>query len=145
MPPERPHSCICCRTLAISDVPRRARAGQPGNARKPHVDPLRYRRVRPDEFKRWVTRMRKLFPLSKPVRCFLSDPGPDLVGICWDGGSSYVVKVCPRMDRHHAAETLLHEWVHLTRGDEDPQSLDLHDAAYWVKYGEMYRAWHRTT
>lgn len=119
-----------------------------GSARKPgtpHVARNRYKKVSPAEFRRWVARCRKIFPLSKPVRVTLEAPGPDLIGVCWDAGSYYVAKVCPRLDRHHAAETLIHEWAHLARAEEDPDRIDLHDGEYWAKFGELYRAWHRTT
>lgn len=86
-----------------------------------------------------------MFPLSKPVRARLEPPGDDLIGVCWDAGESLVLKVCPRLDRHHCVDTLLHEWAHLYRAEDDPDGLDLHDALYWEKFGEIYRAWHRTT
>jgi hypothetical protein len=137
--------CGCCRTLASADVhliDGVAHSRKPGDA---HAAVNRYKKVSDAEFKRWVARCRKLFPLSKPVRATLENPGEDLIGICWDAGESLVLKVCPRLDRHHAAETLLHEWAHLFRGEEDPDGLDLHDGTYWMKFGELYRAWHRTT
>lgn len=142
--PLLPPLCGCCRTLAL-DCYRQARSSGPGNVRKRHAYGNRYRAVKPDEFRKWVARCRKLFPLSKPVRCTLEPPGPDLIGVCWDSGETLIVKVCPKLDRHHAAETLLHEWAHLARGEEDPDGLDLHDGRYWEKFGELYRAWHRTT
>lgn len=79
------------------------------------------------------------------MRATLGSPGPDLIGVCWDAGEHYILRVCPRLDRHHAAETLLHEWAHLARADNDPDNIDLHDETYWVLLGELYRAWHRTT
>lgn len=79
------------------------------------------------------------------MRAELVDPKEECIGICWDAGTYYVLKVCPRLDRHHAADTTLHEWAHLSRADDDPECIDLHDDAYWERFGEIYRAWHRTT
>ena len=140
-----PHEgCHCCRTMAAADVGRRGRSTSAGSVRKRHAYGNRYKKVGVAEFRQWVARCRKLFPLSKRVRATLESPGPDLVGICWDAGETLIVRVCPRLDRHHAAETLLHEWAHLVRGEEDPDGLDLHDGIYWDRFGELYRAWHRT-
>lgn len=148
--PETPPHRACCHTIGLADAVE-AWAGVAA-ARKAHTDPKRYARVTKEEFARWAASMRKLFPLNLTVRASIEDPGHDLVGVCWmvepeekHDPRYYVLRVCPKLDRHHAAETLLHEWVHLVRADEDPDAIDLHDAAYWEKYGEMYRAWHRTT
>lgn len=82
-----------------------------------------------------------------PVRATLDDPGHDLVGVCWktDSDTAYVIRVCPRLDYISACETLLHEWCHLHYGEDEPTRFDLHDRGYWERYGEIYRAWHRTT
>lgn len=84
------------------------------------------------------------------MRATLDDPGPDLIGVCWKATSAsgqpthYVIKVCPRLDFLHAFDTLLHEWAHLSYGEDRPDNFDLHDGGYWERHGELYRAWHRT-
>jgi hypothetical protein len=43
------------------------------------------------------------------------------------------------VDYSHATETLIHEWAHLRRYEQDPDSFDLHDDAYWLEIGRIYR------
>jgi hypothetical protein len=63
----------------------------------------------------------------------------DAIGACWDEGDRYVLRVCPFVDYSHATETLIHEWAHLRRYERDPDSFDLHDDAYWLELGRIYR------
>lgn len=131
-------------------------------------------RLRPPtkRFREWCRRARKIWPLDKPVRirrmypilvrCDTCDgcgyiPGErhrclvcrgrgqyEISGECWDAGSHYEIRIDRTLCRDATADTLIHEWCHLRRGEVDRDDAGEHDKEFWEAFGEMYRAWHRT-
>jgi hypothetical protein len=91
------------------------------------------------EFARWVARLRKYAPLSKPIRAELRNPGDDLVGEVLDQGDHYALAVSPLLDYCHACETLIHEWAHIVYYERFSDRFDLHDDGYWLRFGVLYR------
>lgn len=83
--------------------------------------------------------MRRTFHVSKRVVATLGESDPGTVGQCWDDGDAYAIVVDAKLDFIHAMDTLIHEWAHLMCCDHDPESFDLHDDAYWIRFGAIYR------
>lgn len=104
---------------------------------------------------RIVRRVRTSFPLDFPVRITRSEVAPDGAMhhsgdvVLWhDDGTPRRARVWVNARLHRAAaiDALLHEWAHLMSEDErkTPDGPDLpHDDAFWITFGQLYRAWLR--
>jgi hypothetical protein len=87
-----------------------------------------------------VHRLSRLFPVSKRVDAELMQTSePNTVGTVDDVGPHYKLRVDPALDYVHAMDVLMHEWAHMLRYEVDPESFDLHDDAFWVAFGTIYR------
>ena len=90
-----------------------------------------------------------MFPTDAPVRVrrrsMKSDSGQ--MAAYYDEGEGvphlYTVDICNKLDRQAVQDTLIHEWAHVLNG-EVSGDFTTHSDAFWVKHGELYRAWHRT-
>lgn len=110
-----------------------------GIVRGTHIERTCYRAIRPREWRYWIARCKRILPLSKPVRALLEASAPDLIGECWDDGPAYEIRVDPLLDHIHVADTLLHEWAHLSYYEDFPERFNAHDDGYWVRFGVLYR------
>lgn len=111
----------------------------------------------PPSLRAWakiVRRVRDSFPLSFPVRITRSCVAPDNTttdsgGVwCWyeDGKPKRAhIWIHSAQQRAMAIDSLLHEWSHLMREEVDPhpEGLMPHDDAFWITFGQLYRAWLR--
>jgi len=62
-----------------------------------------------------------------------------------DDDRYYVILIDAGLGRQAVLDTLIHEWAHLLRGEHDPDDEGQHDDAFWTLFGEMNRAWYRTS
>lgn len=99
--------------------------------------------ARPGEWRRWITRLHSLAPLSLPTFASLETPSGGDLGEVEIVDGHYRLRICPRMDYCGVLETVIHEWAHCVRCDLDPDGFDFHDDAYWLILGNLYRAFHR--
>lgn len=87
-----------------------------------------------------MRRLSRTFAVAKPVDAALAKTSePGTVGTVEDAGPHYVLRIDPLLDYVHAMDVLMHEWAHMLRYERDPSSFDLHDDAFWVAFGVIYR------
>jgi hypothetical protein len=100
------------------------------------------------EFRGLVAQARNLWPLDTPVRVRQVD-AKTLKGDCaesWYGDGHYVIRIARGQCYTAVGDALIHEWTHLRREEATGLDLDgLHDDAFWLLFGEAYRAWHQTS
>src|SRR5688572_18962414 len=100
------------------------------------------------DFRHWTSLCRSMFPTNAPVRVrrqpMKSDSGH--MAAFYEGEPpdcrplQYIVVICSNLDRQATQDTLLHEWAHILHGEDSGDYVD-HTDAFWVKHGELYRAW----
>lgn len=97
-------------------------------------------------FRSWVARCRQLFPIDRIVRvrrCKLSRR-TGFVGWCVVDDTAAVIGIDDGLDRHATVDTLLHEWTHALRHEDDPGAELHHDNEFWILFGSLYRTFHAT-
>jgi hypothetical protein len=111
------------------------------------------------EWGKVLRKARRLFPLAFPVEVTRSSTPPKWAEKDWAAGayvvygyrshkiSNAVIWVDGRQQLAASVDCLLHEWTHLLCEEEAPNNggLVLHDNRFWLKQGEVYRAWYRTS
>jgi hypothetical protein len=59
------------------------------------------------------------------------------------GDNDHRITICSSLGLEAAFDALLHEWAHILVFEEEGIDPDVHPSAFWIKFGELYRAWHR--
>ncbi len=100
-------------------------------------------------FRRQCRKLRKLAPLSVPVRirrCRLKNwCGRVVVHEHSNGRPKHInIYVSDKLDLDSTIDTLIHEWAHALAYDRHRAPVDQHDGVFWLAHGEVYRAWHET-
>jgi hypothetical protein len=93
------------------------------------------------EFREWCRLARRLWPTEHPVR--VRRRPMDTCGTCWDMGDHWLIEIDSQGDRQTQSDSLIHEWAHALR-DEEETDREQHSDEFWLLYGSMFRAWHRT-
>jgi hypothetical protein len=98
--------------------------------------------------RRWVREFRKLFPTDLPVRVsrrrFPRDPKtrrPEFAGWCTRWDHIIEIQIEETLDRCATIDTLMHEWAHARREEDETREVFEHDDAFWIELGSMYRAY----
>jgi hypothetical protein len=99
---------------------------------------------------------RRLFPMPFKVKLIRSRVPPSWAEPHWDAGfqvwyTDSTETVVDRVEvwfhaRHSRAalvDSIHHEMAHVMQVEHDPQSELNHDDDFWIKHGEIYRAWMR--
>ena len=120
--------------------------------------PIRASSFTPPTDRAWARilgRARRLFPVPFPLRIVRSKRKPSWAEDCYDAGISVDhtgntvdgVSVWLHASHSRAAlvDCLFHELAHvLCIYDDAPHGLKLlHDDAFWIKHGQIFRAWMR--
>ncbi len=107
-----------------------------------------------DEFRRVVSRLRKLCPTGKPVVIRTAWLPKTTLGECIRRPSRFVIRLNNRLDEQGAIETVLHEWGHALAWnysldslakqpdvDRDEFERASHDAAWGCAYARVWRTY----
>lgn len=106
------------------------------------------------EFRRVVSRLRKLCPTGKPVVIRTAWLPKTTLGECIRRPSRFVIRLNNRLDEQGAIETVLHEWGHALAWnysldslakqpdvDRDEFERASHDAAWGCAYAQVWRTY----
>ena len=107
-----------------------------------------------DEFRRVVSRLRKLCPTGKPVVIRTAWLPKTTLGECIRRPSRFVIRLNNRLDEQGAIETVLHEWGHALAWnysldslakqpdvDRDEFERASHDEAWGCAYARVWRTY----
>lgn len=107
-------------------------------------------------WKEYRAKTRRLFPMPFRLKLTRSVVKPSWAEKHWDAGfqvwftddtETVVDRVEVWFDARHSRAALIdsihHEMAHVMQIEENPKSELNHDDDFWIKHGEIYRAWMR--
>ena len=91
------------------------------------------------KFWRYVSRLKKDFPLNHPVsirtfKTIKDECGHRLFGDCELVNGKFLIRIERGEDESVAIDTIFHEWCHVLVGIEHG-----HNRRFWDQYGAVYR------
>ncbi len=92
------------------------------------------------EWRGAVRRLRRIAPLQRKVRIVRSHLQVDCAH-CFVG-DDHRITICSSLDLEASIDAVLHEWAHAWLFEEDGTDPATHPDSFWIKFGELYRAWH---
>jgi hypothetical protein len=100
-------------------------------------------KVTPARWRAALRRIRRIAPVTTPVRFVRSSSGPYCAYV-WIADKGHRIVISDSIGWQALIDSLLHEWTHVLRHEADPHAdPDAHDDLFWIEFGALYRAWRR--
>lgn len=94
-------------------------------------------------WRKHLRRLRRIAPIDGRVRVVLVNTQSDDCGGVLMSKGDHRVSINANLGFEAALDSLHHEWAHILRFEAGAPDPTVHDDAFWIEYGALYRAWLR--